>query len=336
MSDIEQETTPDQEGYYKLTPDVVLNAVESLGYRCDGRFLALNSYENRVYRINLEEAPAIVTKFYRPHRWSDAAILEEHQFTQELSDLEIPVVAPLKDPQGQTLHSYEGFRFAVYPNCGGRWPELDNEDNLTWIGRFIGRIHAYAKTDTFKHRPEVDIDSYGWQPLQQLEQSQLLPLELKSLYVQVAQQVLEVAQQRFNETGKLHRFRLHADCHPGNILWTDDGPHFVDFDDARNGPAVQDLWMLLSGDRRDMTLQLDCVLEGYTEFCDFEARELNLIEPLRSLRLIHYSAWLTNRWSDPSFPANFPWFAENKYWEEQILALKEQLSLMQEPPLHWA
>lgn len=322
--------------YYALTPDTVLDAVESLGLLCNGQLLALNSYENRVYRIGIEDQDTVVAKFYRPKRWSDDAIIEEHRFTKELAEAEIPVVPPktFSDPD-QTLFEHNGFRFAVYPNCGGRWPELDNPDNLMWIGRFVGRIHAMGKAKPFQHRPTIDIDSYGWQSLLYLKQHPVVPDDIRESYFTIAEQVLKQAETKFMMVENVSYFRIHADCHPGNILWTDDGPHFVDFDDARMGPAIQDLWMLLSGDRRQMTEQLADVLEGYTEFCDFNPVELHLLEALRSLRLIHYSAWLAKRWDDPSFPAAFPWFSSQRYWEEQVLILKEQLSLMYEEPLVW-
>jgi Ser/Thr protein kinase RdoA (MazF antagonist) len=326
----------EKHAYYKLTPDTVLNAVESLGLIPNGRLLALNSYENRVYQIGIEDARPVVAKFYRPARWSNEAIIEEHRFTQALAEAEIPVVAPLAFNNTQsTLHEHEGFRFAVYPNCGGRWPELDNPDNLLWIGRFIGRIHALGKAKDFQHRPRIDVESYGWSSLRFLVDQQLIPPELRTAYQTIAEQVLRKVETQFRIATDVRYFRIHADCHPGNILWTDDGPHFVDFDDTRMGPAVQDIWMLLSGDRRQMTEQLCDVLEGYTEFCDFNPVELHLLEALRTLRMIHYSAWLARRWDDPSFPQNFPWFNTQRYWEEQILALKEQLAIMDEEPLVW-
>jgi len=322
--------------YYALTPDTVLDAVESLGLVSNGRLLALNSYENRVYRIGIEDQSPVVAKFYRPQRWSSEAIIEEHQFTQALADAEIPVISPMTFGQTQqTLFTHQGFRFAVYPNCGGRWPELDNPDNLMWIGRFVGRIHAMGRTGSFKHRPTVDLESYGWESLRFLKQNKFVPSEIQEAYYTIAEQVLKKAESAFASVSDIEILRIHADCHPGNILWTDDGPHFVDFDDARMGPAIQDLWMLLSGDRRQMTEQLSDVLEGYTEFSDFNPRELHLLEPLRTLRLIHYSAWLARRWDDPCFPANFTWFNTLRYWEDQVLTLKEQLSLMDEEPLIW-
>lgn len=322
--------------YDDLTPDTVLDAVESLGLVTNGRLLALNSYENRVYQIGIEDQRSVVAKFYRPGRWSNDAIIEEHQFTQALAEAEIPVIPPLTiDDSAPTLHEHMGYRFAVYANCGGRWPELDDPDKLMWIGRFIGRIHALGKVKDFQHRPRVDIESYGWESLRYLMDNHVIPDEILEAYQVIAEQVLQKVETKFQIAGDVEYFRIHADCHPGNILWTDDGPHFVDFDDTRTGPAVQDIWMLLSGDRRQMTEQLCDVLEGYTEFCDFNSIELHLLEALRTLRMLHYSAWLARRWDDPSFPRNFPWFNTQRYWEEQILTLKEQLAIMDEEPLVW-
>jgi Ser/Thr protein kinase RdoA (MazF antagonist) len=321
--------------YNSLTPDVVLDAVESIGVSCDGRLLALNSYENRVYQVGVDEGAPLVVKFYRPGRWSTEAILEEHAFALELADAEIPVVPPMKWPDGTTLHESHGFRFAVYERKGGRWPELDNEDNLKWLGRFIGRIHAMGARQMFIHRPCIDIQNYGYDNTEYLLENRIIPPDLVPAYKTLCNDVLVQVQACFDRAGVVNSLRLHGDCHPGNILWTDDGPHFVDFDDARSGPAVQDLWMLLSGDRQEMTVQLSHVLGGYEQFYDFDPIELNLIEALRTLRMINYSAWLARRWDDPSFPINFPWFGGNRYWEEQILALREQLALMQEPPLQW-
>jgi len=324
-----------QHAYSHLTPDTVLDAIETLGFVTNGRLLALNSYENRVYQVGVEDGRPLVAKFYRPARWSNAAILEEHGFTQALALAEIPVIAPLVDKAAKTLHEHQGFRFSIYPNCGGRWPELGDPDKLSWIGRFIGRIHAFGAVETFKHRPSVDIDTYGWQAFDYLMSTNYIATELHEAYSSIVKQVLRQVEACFALVPDIKYLRIHADCHPGNILWTDDGPHFVDFDDTRMGPAVQDLWMLLSGDRQEMTEQLADVLEGYTEFFDFNPVELHLLEALRTLRMIHYSAWLARRWNDPSFPINFPWFESVRYWEEQILSLKEQSALMDEGPLIW-
>ena len=315
-----------------LTPDCVLDAVESIGLRADGRQLALNSYENRVYQIGIEDGPMIVAKFYRPARWADAAILEEHTYSAELAAEEIPVVAPSMI-NGSTLHSHAGFRFALFERRGGRAPELDNPDTLMWLGRFMGRIHAIGQLKPFEHRPVIDQTTFGTQPRTWLLENNFIPPDLLAAWESVSAQALERVQQCFERAGQVSSLRLHGDCHAGNILWTPDGPHFVDFDDCRSGPAIQDLWMMLSGDRQEMSLQLDAILEGYQDFCDFNPRELHLVEALRTLRLLHYSAWLAQRWQDPAFPAAFPWFNSQRYWQDRVLELREQVALMDEPPL---
>jgi Ser/Thr protein kinase RdoA (MazF antagonist) len=319
--------------YAGLTPDTVLNALESVGLRPDGRLLALNSYENRVYQVGMEEGPPVVAKFYRPARWSDAQILEEHAFVLELAERELPVIAPQTLAGGATLHAFAGFRFAVYPRRGGRAPELDDPDTLEWMGRFIGRIHAVGATRAFAQRPALDIATFGEEPREYLLAHGFIPDDLMPAWSSVVAQALDGVRRGFDRAGDVRTLRLHGDCHAGNVLWTDDGPHFVDFDDCRTGPAVQDLWMLLSGDRPDMTRQLLDVLAGYEDFFDFDPRELHLVEPLRTLRLIHYSAWLARRWDDPAFPAAFPWFNTERYWQDRILELREQIALMDEPPL---
>ena len=319
--------------YTGLTPDVVLNALEGVGLQCDGSQLALNSYENRVYQIGIVDAPPVVAKFYRPERWSDAAILEEHAFALELQEREIPVVAPLALAGAKTLHAAEGFRFAVFPRCGGRAPELDKPDTLQWMGRFLGRIHAVGAVTSFRERPALDIASFGEASRDYLLAHRFLPDDLLAAWQSVADQALDGVRRCYERAGPVASIRLHGDCHAGNVLWTDKGPHFVDFDDCRMGPAAQDLWMLLSGERTDMTRQLGGVLAGYEDFCEFDARELHLVEALRTLRLLHYSAWLARRWEDPAFPAAFPWFNSQRYWQDRILELREQIALMQEPPL---
>jgi Ser/Thr protein kinase RdoA (MazF antagonist) len=333
--------------YATLTPDRVLDALESVGLRGDGRMLGLNSYENRVYQIYIEEgtaaAPAVVAKFYRPARWSDAAILEEHAFTLELAEREIPVVAPLV-LDGTTLHAFEGFRFAVYPRRGGRVPELGDPQTLEWMGRFIGRIHAVGALRPFAHRPVLDIASFGEEPRDFLLREKWIPPELEEAYTSAVDLALAGVRRAYARAGDVAQIRLHGDCHAGNVLWTElaegkgaaertGGPHFVDFDDCRSGPAVQDLWMLLSGDRPEMTSQLAHVLAGYEDFHAFDPRELHLVEALRTLRLIHYAAWLARRWEDPAFPAAFPWFNTQRYWQDRILELREQIAALDEPPL---
>ena len=322
-------TTP----YDRLTPDVILDAVESAGYLVDGRMLALNSYENRVYQIGVEEVTPVIAKFYRPHRWSDAQILEEHAFTQELAEREIPVVPPLAI-NGKTLHEFAGYRFSLSPRRGGRAPELDNPEVLEWMGRFLGRIHAVGATRAFVHRPAIDIESHGQIPRDWLMQSEFIPAELRDVWASVADQALTGVRACYQRAGEVANIRLHGDCHAGNVLYTDDGPHFVDFDDCRTGPAMQDLWMLLAGTREEMTKQLRDVIGGYEDFADFDRRELHLLEALRTLRLIHYSAWLAQRWDDPAFPRAFPWFNSQRYWQDRILELREQVAAMEEGPLH--
>ncbi|MGE5026839.1 MAG: serine/threonine protein kinase [Betaproteobacteria bacterium] len=319
--------------YQDLTPDRILNAVESLGLRCDGRLLALNSYENRVYQIGIEEGAPVIAKFYRPLRWSDDAILEEHHFTLKLAEREIPVVAPLIDKAGHTLHEFEGFRFSVSPRQPGRAPELDDPDTLEWMGRFLGRIHAVGAIEPFVHRPTINIETFGVEPYRYIIANGFIPPDLEAAYKSTVEDALQRVRAAFARAEPFSQIRLHGDCHPGNVLWSDTGPHFVDFDDCRMGPAMQDIWMLLSGGRAAMTQQLSDFMEGYREFHDFNPRELLLVEALRTMRLIHYAGWLTQRWSDPAFPASFPWFNTQRYWQDQILALREQAALMDEPPL---
>ena len=332
----------DPHPYSRLTPDVVLNAVETTGLRCDGRLLALNSYENRVYQVGVEDADGnssfVVAKFYRPARWTDEQILEEHEFAAELAQAEIPVVAPLAFA-GRTLLHAEGFRLAAFPRRGGRAPELEDPETLEWLGRFIGRIHAVGGTRAFAHRPRVDIESFGEEPREFLLASGLIPRELLEPWKQAAALALEAVRHAFARAGEVPSLRLHGDCHAGNVLWspssgnTAGGPHFVDLDDARNGPAVQDLWMLVSGDRETMGRQLGRILAGYEDFREFDDRELHLVEALRTLRLLHYSAWLARRWDDPAFPIAFPFFNTPRYWQDRVLELREQIAAMQEGPL---
>jgi Ser/Thr protein kinase RdoA (MazF antagonist) len=318
--------------YERLTPDVVLDALEGTGLRCDGRLLALNSFENRVFQVGIEDAAPVVAKFYRPERWSDEAIREEHAFIAELAAREIPAVPPLR-LKGETLHRHGGFRFAAFPRQGGRPPELDAPGVLEWLGRFLGRIHAVGGAAPFRHRPALDIKSFGEEPRDWLLAHDIVPPPLTEVWTGVVEQALAGVRHCFERAGTVRRIRLHGDCHMGNVLWTDAGPHFVDFDDARMGPAVQDLWMLLSGSREERTKQLHAILAGYEDFTEFEPRELHLVEALRTLRLIHYSAWIARRWSDPAFPLAFPWFDTPRYWEERILELREQIALMDEAPL---
>ena len=315
---------------------MVLDALESLGLAVDGRMTALSSYENRVYQVMLDDDQALVAKFYRPNRWSDAQILEEHSFAAELMADEIPVVGPLQ-LQGRTLHHAHGFAFSVSPRRGGRSPELDDAEVLAWIGRFIARIHNVGARTPFAHRPRLNVATLGQASRDVLLQAHLIPLDQQAAWLEVCDQALAAVMQAF-EAAPAKPIRLHGDCHPGNILWTptdlpQGGPHFVDLDDARTGPAIQDLWMLVSGDRAQRSHQLGLLIDGYEEMRELDRRELALIEPLRTLRLIHYSAWLAQRQDDPSFQQNFPWFGTSDYWAGQVHMLVEQCEAMQEPVL---
>ena len=326
-----------------LTPERVLHALEQLGYRCDGRLLALNSFENRVYMVGLDDGARCVVKFYRPERWSDQQILEEHRYVDELFAREIPAVPALIDETGASLHRDGDFRFAVFERRGGRAPELESRSTREWLGRFIGRIHAVGGTGPYVHRPAIDIESFGFEPRRWIVEHRIVPVPLAAVWTSVVDQALIAVAACETRAGASKTIRLHGDCHPGNILWTEGnvvpggtnsgGPHFVDFDDSRSGPALQDLWMLLSGSRGEMTRQLADLLNGYRQFREFDVRELHRLEALRTLRMIHYSAWLARRWDDPAFPAAFPFFGTERYWQDQILALREQVAAMDEPAL---
>ncbi|KWT98659.1 MULTISPECIES: serine/threonine protein kinase [unclassified Variovorax] len=336
-----EEKSASNHPYESLGPEVVLDALAGLGLYGDGRLMALNSYENRVYQAHLEDGRAVVLKFYRPGRWSDAQIAEEHRFSAELAAAEIPAVAPLA-LEGSTLHHHGGFAFSVSPYRGGRQPELDDFEVLEWVGRFLARIHTVGAARPFVERPALDLQTFGLASRDWLLEHQMIPLDVQRHWEKACTEAFEMialtalGADTYTEMQKL---RLHGDVHPGNILWTptdrpDGGPHFVDLDDARTGFAVQDLWMLLSGDRAQRTAQLSGLLEGYEQFRPFDRRELALIEPLRTLRQIHYSAWLARRWQDPIFPINFPWFGSSDYWKEQIQMLQDQCEAMAEEPLY--
>ena len=336
---------PPVHAYETLTPDVVLDALDSVGLTGDGRLMALSSYENRVYQIHLEHSAGkgseagdvVVAKFYRPDRWTDEQIAEEHTFANELMAAEVPVVGALQ-LHSRTLHHYKGFAFSVSPSRGGRRPELENLEVLAWIGRFLARIHTVGSAKPFIHRPALSMQTFGYASREVLLAGKYLPLDLESRWLKAFEEAMQTATEGFTSAGDIKNIRLHGDCHPGNILWTpeglpDAGPHFVDLDDARGGPAVQDLWMLLAGDRQQCLQQLGALVDGYEEFREFDRRELALIEPLRTLRLIHYSAWLAQRWHDPIFPINFPWFGSSDYWKGQVDMLEEQTEAMQAAPL---
>ncbi len=319
--------------YAGLTPDLILEAIEQAGFATSGSLLALNSYENRVYQVGLADGRFLVAKFYRPERWSDQAIEEEHEYALELAAEEIPVIAPLPDTAGHTLRHYQNYRFALYPRHGGRAPELDDPEHLRMLGRMLGRIHLIGSTRLFQYRPTLKIQTFAYDAVDFLLQREFVPAELVHNYRLAAETVIQLVENAFEVVGPYRRLRLHGDCHPGNILWTDTGPHFVDLDDCLNGPAMQDLWMLLSGNRDDMARQLKFILEGYNTFYNFDPFELHLLEALRALRLLHYSAWLARRWHDPAFPQAFPWFNTSRYWEDQLNTLREQAERLESPPL---
>src|SRR3984957_7978044 len=318
--------------YSELSPETVLDAIEAVGFRCDGRVLALNSYENRVYQIGINEGVPLVAKFYRPARWTDAAIREEHAFAGELAAQEIPVVAPLLR-DGVSLHVHRGFRYAVFPRRGGRWPELGNTTDREWVGRFLGRIHAVGRAARFQERTRLSVDDLGRNARDFVLAGDWMPGYLADKYAEVTDEILDEVEVRAADWGGALLGRILGDCHRGNILWTDLGPHFVDLDDCLTGPAIQDLWMLLSGGQQEMRTELRDILTGYEQFLPFDRSEIALIEPLRALRMIHYSAWLARRWHDPAFPQAFPWFAEPRYWEEHYRALDDQLASVTGPPL---
>lgn len=323
---------PANHPYSRLSPDLVLSAAEAMGYETDARIFALNSYENRVYQVGLQDGRSIILKFYRPGRWSDEQIFEEHAFTAQLADLEIPVAAPLSIG-GQTMTNFEGFRIAVFDRLAGRAVDLENPDDLLSMGRFVGRLHAVGAQDDFKVRPQLSVQRFGWDSRQFLLDSNFLEPEMRRAYETLSEDLLAKVERRFADAGPLCPLRLHGDCHMGNVLWRDETPHFVDFDDTLSGPAIQDLWMMLSGSRDQQQAQLLELVEGYNEFFDFRPMELALIESLRTLRLMNYSAWLARRWSDPAFPLSFPWFNTPRYFSQHILELREQLAVLDEPPL---
>ncbi|MDA3903530.1 MAG: serine/threonine protein kinase [Desulfuromusa sp.] len=316
----------------RLTPDFIMDAVESQGYRCDCRILTLNSYENRVYQIGIEDSEPLIAKFYRPERWTEAQILEEHDFTFDLAAHELSVVAPLRNKNKESLHNYQGFHFSLSPRKGGHSPELDNLEHLLIIGRVLSRIHLLGASRPFNQRPTLDCQSFGYECVTFITEN-FIPPEYRESYQTLTCDLLQQIDERFSQLGSVQNIRVHGDCHNGNMLWRDGAPHFVDFDDARMAPAIQDLWMLLSGPEDQQRRQMDKILTGYHQFYDFNPAELQLIEPLRTLRMIHYSAWLARRWDDPAFSRTFPWFNSMQYWGEHILELREQLAALQEPAL---
>lgn len=315
--------------FHSLSPDLIINGLESVGLRIDSGLTALNSYENRAYQFSDEDRKRYVVKFYRPHRWNKAQILEEHRFIEQLVTSEIPAVAPLTI-NNTTLHEYQGYLFAVFPSMGGRQYEMDNIDQLEWVGRFLGRIHQVGQQQSFQDRPTMSLEEYLYQPRDTLLSSPLIPKAIRQDLTSVLNALIVAVEQHWNVDWL--SIRLHGDCHSGNILWRD-GPLFVDFDDARNGPAIQDLWMLLHGDRQEQRIQLDILLEAYQEFSDFDSQQLVLIEPLRAMRMVHYLAWIIKRWQDPAFPKNFPWLADLNFWHKQLSSFNDQIKSLKTPPL---
>ena len=331
---------PVEHAFAVLTPDYVLQAVEAQGFETDGRMLVLNSYENRVYQVGVEESEPVIVKFYRPDRWTSEQIQEEHDFCFELADHELPVVTPMLavDTLGaerRTLLEYEDFQLSVFARKGGRAPELDNLDNLHTLGKCMGQMHRIGQSKAFEYRPSLTLESYGENSMNFVLDN-MIPDYLREAYQSLCTDLLSLIKQRFDACESVQWIRTHSDCHIGNILWRDDAPHFVDFDDARMAPAIQDLWMLLSGDRFQQIEQLGELIEGYEMFQPFDTSELQLIEPLRTLRMMHHCAWLSRRWDDPAFPLHFSWFNTERYWGEHILQLREQFALLQESPLQLA
>lgn len=325
--------TGDAAPFANLSPDLIVDAVEAAGFFSDGRILALGSYENRVFQVGVEDAEPVVVKFYRPGRWSDLAIAEEHAFARELAAAEIPVIAPFELPRGGALGEgpvpvFGGFRFAVYPRRGGQWPELGTADDRAWIGRFLGRIHAVGAARQFEHRGRLSPEAMGRASVEFLLAGDFVADYIVHRYEQVTAELLDLVESRFAGVGTPRFIRIHGDCHRNNVLWTDAGPHFVDLDDCMMGPAIQDLWMLLAGRPEEMRAQLGEILEGYSQFAEFDPVETVLIEPLRALRMVHYAAWLARRWHDPAFPRAFPWFGEPRYWERHVAELEEQLGTL--------
>ncbi len=329
-------TAEDFERFHQLGPNEILMILEASGLRPDGHILALNSYENRVYRIGLEDAVPVVVKFYRPGRWTDAQIQEDHDFTRELAAAEVPVVPPLDGPDGGSLLQHGKYRFSLYPCMGGRAPELDNPEQLRQLGTFLSRLHNIGAGQDFTHRPAINPQTYLHEPAAYLTGLRLFPAELEPAFSTLLEDLYVRVERCYERAGPVTCLRLHGDCHQGNILWREDVPSIVDFDDCRSGPAIQDMWMFLSGDREYMTARMNDFLEGYLMFREFNAAELNLLEALRCMRMIHHAAWLARRWDDPAFPIAFPYFNSQRYWEDLILGLREQAALMDEAPLQIA
>ncbi len=321
-----------QHPFDQLTPDFIIDAVEAQDYWCDGRLLALNSYENRVYQVGIEDQDPVIVKFYRPQRWSRQQILEEHQLCFELAEHELPVVTPLVNGSGSSLNQAGDFNLALFQRRGGHAPELDYQDNLTILGRLLARMHRIGAQSDYVTRPAINLQDYAIDSIE-LIREHFIPTELERAYSTLCDDIVAQLTKQQEQINSARWIRVHGDCHAGNMLWRGDAPHFVDFDDSRMAPAIQDIWMLLSGEHENQQIQLKRIVDGYLEFHDFDFRELDLIEVFRTLRILYYAAWLARRWDDPAFPRSFPWFNTPRYWEEHILELREQLAALQQPPL---
>ncbi len=323
------------DAFQQLSPDDILNAIDLIGHQCSGYIYPLNSYENRVYQVGIEDSKPIIAKFYRPGRWSDETIIEEHDFTLALKAEDLPVISPLVFDDNTSLKHTDLFRFSLYESIGGRTPELDNSEHLKMLGRTLARIHNFGAINTFNYRRKLNISEFAEEANHYLLENDFIPIDLLPAYESLINDVINKIKQCFEMTSQVNQLRIHGDFHLGNILWRDDTPFIVDFDDTMMGPAIQDIWMLLSGDREYMTARLKDILDGYCEFRDFDPIELNLVEALRTLRIIHYAGWIAKRWQDPAFPIAFPWFNTQRYWQDHILSLREQIAAMEEPPLSW-
>ena len=326
--------------FYDLTPDRILDAFErSTGLRSTGRCLALNSMENRVYEIEIETEEKLrhpwerfrILKFYRPGRWNENQILDEHRFLQQLCDDEIPAVAPQPFLDGKTLHldGSTGLWYTVFPKVGGRSPYELDEDQLKMCGRLLARLHSVGGVSDAEHRVHLTPDTYGRNSLSWLLEKQIIPIQFEKRYEAVVTEICDRTQHLFE---KFPVQRIHGDCHLGNLLWGDQGPFWVDFDDMVMGQCVQDLWLMIAGRDEHGLKQMSFLLEGYEQMRDFSRESLALIEPLRALRFVHFNAWISKRWEDKSFQRAFPQYETIGFWQEQVSDLDEQLRVIENNP----